>query len=66
MKTKVERRTIGILFSFFTNFDQISRVGSRDRHTRWRSDIWMKTMILNFTKSGIRTAAVSIMIYHRL
>ena len=24
-------------FSFFTKLDQMSRVGSRDRHSRWRS-----------------------------
>ena len=28
-----------MLFFFFTKFDQLSRVGSRDRHTGWRSKI---------------------------
>ena len=32
---------------FFTKFDQMSRVGSRDRHAGWRSKNYLYTSISN-------------------
>ena len=34
------------IFSSFTKFDQMSRVGSKDRYTWWQSKCWNKLRIV--------------------